>query len=1272
MFNLEWLERNPVLTFVCSSLILLYIYGISWTIVIVFTLFLLDVTFKDNQGERIYGKPLVNKDTPHTKGKIFLPPSGGFGEPIQPIRMSNHVSDNNEKRPTLQSLLYKKRTQPEREQYSRQPLTAIIKNNISLNSSPTIDLEKKKPLYQTFRSPASPSVNSPSILARRTGSPFINKFNSSCVGLNNSGNGSPLNLSRNSSFSISRVSNPNPQEALEVHGSYLVNKSVLHSPSLEKSNLAQRHFSPSTNITFDVRSPRTDFSNKCSTESVVEALKLKSKRKRGLQESEETCSKKKKDNDELDSTMQDLLPAEKQPANEVFNSKRKTLDVTSTGIQCHLDDDDDADMTKKKLKIVNEEGSAKKKFGLSQGELNELSSETDSIDGATAPKEISVGDGVKEIEKETADISFKEAVKNLAYEASFKTVSFTDSTPVKKQENIADTSSLKLSALKKMNSPYKKLFNSGATSNLSPSLKKKMRKHPVYFTAKINIDEVQQHHEEFGESGVSLKAFRLDKEEAAKRVDSLFDESDSDVASKSESLPAAATPIIITSAEVKSTESIGLFASSKPAILSNLAQPTASLTSSSPALTTLCFPVPSLTTTQTSGTATTISVPAVESVVSETITSSDSGIQFKIEPPKLSDSVSKPAAPTLGGFSFGTLPGASVSVGISSTVVSAVSTILPVSTVSLNSQLTTSNSLGLSFGTGNATAIATSVPPPSIQFTAPEKPTVNAPSDETSKISFSFPTQSSAATIAPTTIAPVAAVPLSTPSFSFSFNSAKTTTEAPPSTQLSTPPVISIAAPQPSTTASMFGSSAPAFNFGSSSTIPTIPALSSTTSLPTLFGQAAAAGTLFATLSSSVATTSLPSTVLSATTSAPGLTFSFGASTSQPAAQSTPSIFGVQSTSASASTFNFGAPASAVAAVAPAAVPVLAPAAAPSAAPVTVSVPSFNPPSTSAGNIFAQVKPSGFNFAATTTSSFTFGTNTSTPAAATSQSSIFGQVPAATVPTMPTTQPSQNIFGVAPATSSQSIFGTAPASSQQSIFGAPVSSVPASQGIFGSGTQSSFGSAAPTAGTFGTAPSGQSAFGAAPQQPSIFGDQSKPTGFSFGANPTSSAPSTGFSFGASTTQASSSMFGAPTTNVFGTQPNPTTAGIFGQAKPAENVFAQQPKPSTGFDFSASLTQGPSLNFGNPAPAVNSGFAPQPQSEIPKPAFNFGAQPTTPSFASNTPASPAFGAAQPPAFASQPFGTSNPPGASGGFTIGAGGSNPPPTRQTQRARRRLRR
>ena len=46
-----------------------------------------------------------------------------------------------------------------------------------------------------------------------------------------------------------------------------------------------------------------------------------------------------------------------------------------------------------------------------------------------------------------------------------------------------------------MDSPYKKLFSGGVGAGVSPASAKKLRKHPIYFTAKIDIDEVQQHHE---------------------------------------------------------------------------------------------------------------------------------------------------------------------------------------------------------------------------------------------------------------------------------------------------------------------------------------------------------------------------------------------------------------------------------------------------------------------------------------------------------------------------------------------------------------------------------------------------------------------------------------------------------------------------------------------------------------------------------------------------------------------------------------------------------
>ena len=43
---------------------------------------------------------------------------------------------------------------------------------------------------------------------------------------------------------------------------------------------------------------------------------------------------------------------------------------------------------------------------------------------------------------------------------------------------------------KKLQSPYKKLFHT-FPSNLTPGSAEKRRKHPVYFTAKIDVDDIQ-------------------------------------------------------------------------------------------------------------------------------------------------------------------------------------------------------------------------------------------------------------------------------------------------------------------------------------------------------------------------------------------------------------------------------------------------------------------------------------------------------------------------------------------------------------------------------------------------------------------------------------------------------------------------------------------------------------------------------------------------------------------------------------------------------------
>lgn len=1278
-----WVEKYPVFSFVCAIIVLTYIYGLCWTIVILITLYLIEQTLRDTDDEEeIYGKQLISNQSTNLNS---------FQKPVAKrpaiyrnmFTNSNNKKKNIEKRPSLQELVHLKRGGKDNvTPNSRQPLAAIIKNNMNIKFT-NAELEKRKPLYTSLRthSPrtaSSPNTsrniasplnnrtqfnNSPSTMIKRNfnNSPSLNvsNLNGSLV-LNRSGfNGSPslnqsslltsVNVSANTS-----ISSP-LNDSLEVHGSYFINRSVLHSPAAEVPTSPSVPFLKSLN-----KETGTCFSSKSSAEAVVEALKQKSKRKRVPVDILDETNTKKKRTEDIDVTLMELLPN---------NAKRKNnsddKEVSSIATQCAFDDDYNI---KKKKKIRTEKVS---KFGLSQNQIDELSNET------------AVGSLGKSDDKLTVTESEEEgSVKGILSENSKKTsqdspfnksVSFADTPDMKKQQNepLSKTNT-KLSALRNMESPYKRLFKDRPLKNITPESVKKMRKHPVYFTAKINIDEIQQHREEYGESGVSLKAFRLDKEEAAKRIDSLFDETDSDVDFKLKSVTVTSNTITVTS-----TAAISLPSLSTSTLLTSEGVKANLFGTNSSSSTVITNASATVTSTFSFGGLSSLTSSNAASSIPSLLPSSSTLTSL----PSLLSSVASAATSviTTAAIDFGIVPSSSLSTSASglSTTPSAVSAQSSAPTLPTLSSLSK-----VCFGGGAAVAAAA----PTLSSAAP---------------SLAFPSVSQTASLLPTLQtfgAPAAATSLSAAPATFNFGVKQQPALAPALSTSST------AASQPL--------AAGAFSFGASSIA--APAASSASGFS--FAPAAAINPPSAAASSAAPLASVPSKNLFGGASLQG----FGGPAAATSSQLQPSMFGAVKTTPAVAPASFQAPQFSVG-VSSAPAPVTQasmfggfsqPKTTSVAPPAAGLLPGniFAPSQTNTGSggfsfgataVAAPVAPStgfsfsaasvastalpaptgGFSFPSTTTTASTgfggFGStaaptsgnifNISTaPAASAPSSNIFGQASSAK------TQPSGGIFGTpTPATTTTNIFGAASTASKN-IFGAPPASSappPATQNIFGAApTQNAFGSSTQTNG-FGVA-STQNIFGgstAAPQpQASIFGGQSKPTGgFNFGAPAATSAPAAGgFSFGATTTASTGSVFGQSNSSVFGSTPATNNTNVFGA--PA----AAAPKPTENpFDFSSSLGGAPNINFGGASAAPA-------QKEMPKPSFNFGAAPATPTFG-GTAASPAFGNIQQPAFGSpQPFGTPtiNPAaaGGGGGFTIGSGTSNPPPTRQTQRARRRLRR
>ncbi|XP_018566328.1 mucin-5AC [Anoplophora glabripennis] len=327
-----------------------------------------------------------------------------------------------------------------------------------------------------------------------------------------------------------------------------------------------------------------------------------------------------------------------------------------------------------------------------------------------------------------------------------------------------------------------------------------------------------------------------------------------------------------------------------------------------------------------------------------------------------------------------------------------------------------------------------------------------------------------------------------------------------------------------------------------------------------------------------------------------------------------------------------------------------------------------------------------FGVASTTTSVPAFGTNTSTPAAASVPAFGPSKAPFFSFgASKPTSVPSG--FGVPATTTSAVTFG-APSSTSNS-FGTPTSnflntSAPLPPPSFGTVTTSStlsgsFGAPTPSNAGFGSNATPMfnvnktvSPFAVTTSAPPAFGTASTTNAPLFGKN---NAPQ----FGQATTQAT---FGAPTTtvsfvsaNAFGATTTTTSSSVFGGAN-SSSVFGSKsggfgPPSNNANIFGGPVNTQPS-NFGTSvskpmfgtvttspfATSTNTTATPSFGSSN-TPAFNFGAKTTASSFGSSnsfgttTTASTGFGNAAPPAFGASNsfggptnFGTGNAFGASG--------------------------
>ncbi|XP_026750394.1 nuclear pore complex protein Nup214-like isoform X2 [Galleria mellonella] len=365
---------------------------------------------------------------------------------------------------------------------------------------------------------------------------------------------------------------------------------------------------------------------------------------------------------------------------------------------------------------------------------------------------------------------------------------------------------------------------------------------------------------------------------------------------------------------------------------------------------------------------------------------------------------------------------------------------------------------------------------------------------------------------------------------------------------------------------------------------------------PTSTGAFAATGSIFGTVTSTIANSSFDTTTQSVVTNTTAKPSAF----SSPTSVSPSSVFGPAATQSV-----FGSPTS----------------------------------------VFATTTTTQSSIFATSTTSV-FGSQPSTQASAfatSTASNVFGT----------TTTTSTSIFTSTPASTSQNVFGASPATTQASVFGNPVTS----QSSFGSTSPSSvFGATSTQTSVFGTPTSTtqSSIFGSATQtsQTSLFGTATQTTQASIFGSPTQTTQASVFGTPTQTTQAS--VFGSPTqttqASVFGS-PTPTTqASVFGSPTQTTqaSVFGTPTQTTQASIFGTPTQTTQTSVFGTPTQTTQTSVFGTPTQTTQ--ASIFGGTPTTSSSSGSL-----FGSAETNLFASASISTTSAPSQSSGGNIFGGGT-----------------
>jgi len=1205
-----------------------------------------------------------------------------------------------EARPTLVSLLHKKNYEKKENFHpnaQKQPFVAVLKNNMCLRRSSLQNSYPKSPLYNNYKSPST------------KGHQTTNTPQSHIYQTHNSPNLSFLSGNR---YTDQRY-NADESFGLSVHGSYFVNKSLINSPdpTQKQFSLVNKNFdSPASmrNVTegksFLSETQLFDegIHDTTSKDVVVSILKEKSKRKRSRaieSPSTNNFKKIKFTDDQLDETLADLFPTKKAGNNTPIHKKIASIRsskkrVVSTATQCSSSEEETG--VTKKIRRNSSTPSSKSRFGLNEEQVNGLMNEEDGYVGDVSPHKNSKN--VPENESSAAEscnttlsVTERSSMCDSTMIDLFSTgrssnlQSSTQNIPEANNisHNKFNTSALinknlmMNTSLKNLKSPFKRII----PESFTPGSVEKLRKHPVYFTAKFNIDEIQKNREEYGSKGVSLKSFRYEQEQAAKRANDMLNDETDEIDFKKQPL----SGIVASVAEVVATSAptIGLLAALKQPVVSQTIAPSIPtvniIPSSSPAVTTFNT---GFTFSAVSSNSTTKLSHVINKTPASSSISFGAPIASTLPPVALSTPASSSNSigslvpgtkPAIGGFNFAPAVSSVAASSLPSFAAASLSTSAPISSTALPNVPAFSK---VTFGFTPVSANVSSVvkPPPSFNFGAasstPFPGTISTLPSSGNTLQASV-TQS----LPPTFVMPASQAASTIGASANLFGNPSTTSLLPPTCQPSqTPAQFSFGAGNQSST-NVFGSTTVTCSSSSIFGIPAATSVSGVTASANMFGAASSAplvpsmfGAKAPAASSATFGTTAPAASIPSFGGVPAMSASIFGNPSSSAAPATmfgntaatsvsANLFGKPSVSTTTANMFGGNPA-----------PV---------ATTSASIFGANAAVASSASIFGTTtavgKPAGFAFPSTSQPSFNFG-------AAASSVNTFGQTsqPAST---STFNQPTQN-----------SIFNMSASSSAPSLFGAPANA----QLPVASSSSSIFGTSAPTQNMFGPASNTAT-------NPSIFGSQpAKSVSFQFGStNATTTTQSTGFNFGAapsaqasifgsatpnpfsSTNQsAAPSIFGAPTNTVaptpFGST-NSSSSSIFGSSNP--NPFGQPtqqaPSGGGGFDFTSSMKQGPSFNFAAGATPTNNAFGAQP----PKPSFNFSAQPTaTPSFGA-APSTPSFGA---PSFGT-PQQQQNPFGGAGGTTPSFGGAaNPgagfamgtsgaqPQNRTTTRARRRLKR